>query len=669
MTPARSSDGPRRAGRKSAGSTAASARGAKRPAAATRSARRGAVPAEAGRSPENAGSRTRRGTTAAPRSAGWSRSRGARPGTASLPRGRRLPRPLKLATGPFRLWSAFCVVAFVLSLFAARLVQLQGIDENDYAAMALAQGAQTVTLEAPRAPIYDRNGVALARTVESAKLVADPTFTKPFATTIAALLHKRLGVDYLGTVDLLRTPHTRYVELARHVKPELAATLVAALARAKLPGVYSVKDTSRVYPDGDVAANVVGFLGADGTGLAGMESTLNSSLAGKNGSATFEVADGQELPLAQSTVKEPVEGTGVRLTLDQDLQFLAQRRLGQAVKQSGGTSGVAVVMDVKSGQLLALADYPTFDPANPQLSPAADYGSRALQDAYEPGSVEKVLTFASLIDAGYVTPRTQITVPATLTRGGHVIHDYFPHGTLHLTAAGVLAKSSNIGTVRAAEQMPKEQLYRYLRSFGLGRPTSIGLGGESAGLLPAGRTWQPLNRDTIAFGQGLSVNAVQMTAAVAAVANSGTYVQPSLIEGRVDSTGAFTPAPPPARHRVVSKRAAAAVGRMMEQVVGPQGTAPAAAIPGYRVAGKTGTAQRVGQSCGCYDGSFTVSFAGFAPADDPRFVVYVVVQQPKNGGGGGSIGGPVFHDLMAAALQKYGVPPTGARSPALRLYW
>lgn len=578
-------------------------------------------------------------------------------------------RQLRLASGPFRLWSAFCVVAFVLSLFAARLVQLQGIDENDYAAMAMAQGATTITLEAPRAPIYDRNGVALAETVDSAKLVADPTYTKPYATQIATYLHQRLGLDYLSTIDLLRKPDTRYVELARQVKPERAKAVVSALGRAKLPGVYSDKDTSRVYPAGDVAANVVGFLGDDGNGLAGIESAFDSSLAGKDGSATFEMADGQQLPLADSTVAEPVEGTGIRLTLDEDLQFLAQRRLAQAVTSAGGSSGVAVVMDVRSGQLLALADYPTFNSADPQQARASNYGSRALQDAYEPGSVEKVLTFAALVDAGYVTPRTKVTVPPTLARGSATIHDYFVHGTLQLTAAGVLAKSSNIGTVLSAEQMPKRQLSGYLSSFGLGSRTDIGLGGESAGLLPPAKSWLPINQDTIAFGQGLSVNAVQMAAAVSAVANGGTYVQPSLIEGRVDSTGAFTPAAPPAHHRVVSKRAAAAVARMMEQVVGPEGTAPDAAIAGYRVAGKTGTAQRVGESCGCYDGSLTVSFTGFAPADDPRFVVYVMVQQPTDGNGGGATGGPVFHDLMAAALQKYGVPPTGSRSPALPIYW
>lgn len=587
---------------------------------------------------------------------------------ANRPAARRRPQ-LKLAAAPFRLWSAFCVVAFILSLFAARLVQLQGIDENHYAALATAKSATTITLEAPRAPIYDRNGVALAETVTSAKLVADPTYTKPYATQIATLLHARLGVDYLGTVHLLRTANTRYVELARHIKPELASAVVTALAKAKLPGVYSDKDTSRLYPGGDVAANVVGFVGSDGNGLAGIEATYDGSLAGKNGSGTFEMADGQQLPLADNTVTQPVEGTGVRLTIDQDLQFLAQRRLAQAVTQAGGKSGVAVVMDVRSGQLLALADYPTYDASAPQQSPASNYGSRALQDVYEPGSVEKVLTFASLIDAGYVTPRTKITVPPTLQRGSHTIHDYFAHPTLHLTAAGVVAKSSNIGTVLATEQMPKHQLYDYLHSFGLGTKTNIGPGGESPGLLPPANSWLNLNRDTIAFGQGLSVNAVQMAAAVSAVANGGTYVQPSLIEGTVDSSGAFTSAPAPARHRVVSKSAAAAVARMMEQVVGSQGTAPEAAIAGYRVAGKTGTAQRVGAHCSCYNGTFTVSFAGFAPADNPRFAVYVVVQRPKDGNGGGSTGGPVFHDLMTATLQKFGVPPTGAHSPALPIYW
>ncbi len=581
---------------------------------------------------------------------------------------RRRRRTLTFSTGPFRLWSSFCVVAFVLSLFAVRLIQLQGIDENDYAAMAATKGATTVTIEAPRAPIYDRNGVALAQAVAAAKIVADPTDASDYATDIAVVLHERLGADYIETVALLRKTSTRYVELARHVKPDLATSVISQLRDAGYPGVYADKDTLRIYPAGDVAANLVGFLTDDGVGAAGFEASLDSTLAGEDGSATFEMADGQQLPLADSTVVAPREGTGIRLTIDQDLQFLAQRRLAQAVQESGGTSGYAVVMDVKTGQLLALADTPTFDPNQRKLSPPEDYGSRALQDVYEPGSVEKVLTFASLIDAGYITPRTRISVPSILPRDDTTINDYFSHGRLRLTATGVMAKSSNIGTVLATQKMPPAELYGYLRDFGFGSRTDVGLQGESNGLLPRPQDWLPITRDTVAFGQGLSVNAVQMAAGIATIANGGVYVRPSLVDGYVDAEGAVTPAPAPDRHRVVSARTASLVARMMEAVVGPDGTAPLANVNGYRVAGKTGTAQRVDSSCGCYRG-FTVSFAGFAPADDPRFVVYVVVQQPTDGNGGGLTGGPVFHDLMAATLQKFGVPPTGQRQPALPVEW
>jgi cell division protein FtsI (penicillin-binding protein 3) len=584
------------------------------------------------------------------------------------PRRRRGPRALSRATGPFRRWRAVCVVAFVLSLFAARLVQLQGIDDNDYAALAMQKNAATVTLEAPRASVYDRNGIALAQSVDAAKLVADPTFTTKNALAIASALHRRLSVDYISTLTLLRKPDTRYVELARHLDPDVAARTVDYLNARRWAGVYVDKDTLRSYPAGDLAANLLGFTGQDNTGLAGFEKSLDSTLAGKDGSATYQMADGQQLPLANETVKEPVEGTGVRLTIDENLQFLAQRRLAVAVKQAGGISGTAVVMDVKTGQLLALADYPSFDPNDYQDYSPANYGSRALKDVYEPGSVEKILTFASLIDAGYVTPRTEIKVPASpMERDGSRIHDYFEHGPLHLTAAGVVAKSSNIGTVLASARMPTQQFYDYLRSFGLGSRTGVGLAGESPGLLPAPSQWLPITHDTVSFGQGLSVNAVQMAAAISAVANGGVYVQPSLVESYVDSAGDVTPASVPQTHRVVSAAAARAVSRMMELVVGPEGTAPDAAIDGYRVAGKTGTAQRPGKD-GEYHG-FTVSFAGFAPADAPRFMVYVVVQKPKDGGGGGSTAGPVFHDLMAATLKKFGVPPTGTTQPALPVTW
>jgi cell division protein FtsI (penicillin-binding protein 3) len=557
----------------------------------------------------------------------------------------------------------------VLSLFGARLIQLQGIDEHDYASLAVEKGAKTVTIETPRAPIYDRNGVALATSVDAAKLVADPTYTSEQAIAIATMLHERLGLDYLTLVRQLRKPDTRYVELARHLDPGKAGDVVSLLNESDLPGVYTADDTLRVYPAGQVAANLLGYVNFRDRGKEGIEQMLDPMLSGKDGTATYLVGpDGEQLPLADQTVVEPEPGTGVRLTIDQDLQFLAQQRLAEAVRSARGSSGAAIVMDVRNGQLLALADYPTFDPNHYSDFTQEDFGSAAIRDVYEPGSVEKVLTFAALIDAGYVSPRTKIRVPAVLPRNGTVINDYFSHGTLRLTAAGVLAKSSNIGTVRAAQTMPSRELAAYLRDFGLGQRTGLELNGESPGLLTPGGQWLPINHDTIAFGQGLSVNAVQMTAAIAAIANGGVYVQPTLVEGFVEENGDVTSPDPPAQHRVVSEHAASQVARMMEGVTGEEGTAPAAMIEGYRVAGKTGTAQRVDPVTGQYSG-FTVSFAGFAPADDPRFAVYVVVQDPQDGNGGGATGGPVFHDLMAAALEKYGVPPTGARAPTLPVYW
>jgi len=626
--------------------------GAKRPAGSSRWVRDrpvGAVPKAPSGSPRTGASRAPR-----PRRAAKTRDR----------------RTITLKTGQFRLWSAFCVVAFVLSLFAARLIQLQGIDENDYAAMARATGAQTVTLEAPRAAIYDRFGVKLAETVDAAKLIADPTFTHGHATEIASVLHRRFGADYLDMVAMLRRPGTRYVELARHLSPQVASGTVDQLNRLGLPGVYSAHDTLRVYPAGDVAASIVGFVKDDGTGGAGVEHALDSELAGTDGSATYQVENGQILPLASSTVVEPKEGTGVRLTLDEDLQFLAQRRLAQAVKGAAADSGVAVVMDARTSQVLALADYPTFN-ANQPPSNMKLWHSAGVYDAYEPGSVQKVLTFSALVDGGYVTPSTKVVVPPVLpVANDKPINDYFYHGTLHLTSAGVVALSSNIGTVRSAAAMPNRELYSYLRAFGLGTAPDIGLSGMSPGTLGDPDTWTPRTRDTIDFGQSVSVTALQMATAISAVANGGEYVAPSLIAGTQSSDGRFTPAPAPERHRVISRAAAHSVTRMMETVVGPDGTAPLGAIRGYSVAGKTGTAQRVNPTCRCYDGSKTVSFAGFAPANAPRFVVYVVIQNPRvSGAGGGGTAGPVFHDLMVSALQKYGVPPTGKREPFLPTTW
>jgi cell division protein FtsI (penicillin-binding protein 3) len=582
----------------------------------------------------------------------------------------RPPRGTRRGSPQLRLRVGFVVIAMVLSVFGARLVQLQGVDPNSYAAMAAAESMENVVLPAERGDILDRNGKPLADSIDGLMVVADPQLTADRAPELARLLYRRLDVDYATTLNRLREEGSRFEYIARRVPSTVATAVLDAAERKGFEGLDTRRDPLRDYPAGDVAANLIGFTGTDEP-LAGLERTFDDQLAGTDGSARFEVGGGNRLPLGENTVTDPVDGQDLHTTIDLDLQWYTQRVLRQTVESSRAESGFAVVMDSRTGELLAVADDPTFDANSPTDSPKADLGSRAMQGVYEPGSVEKVLTVSSLIDLGLVTPRTRIVVPPQLQREDRPINDWFAHGTLHLTLAGVIAKSSNIGTVRAADKFKKGQLFSYLQDFGLGQRTDIGVRGETQGLLPDGSTWTHQMQDRIAFGQSLSVNGVQMAAAVNTIANDGVRVSPSLIEGSATTDdGEVVGTDHTTKHRVVSTRAARDTMRMMEGVVDPEvGIAPAAAVPGYRVAGKTGTAQRVGAECGCYDGTFTVSFAGFAPADDPRFTIYVVVQNPGNGGGGGSVGGPAFSKIMSYALKRYAVPPTGTQPSRLPVEW
>ena len=570
-----------------------------------------------------------------------------------------------------RLRVGFVLIAMVVSVFAVRLFQVQGLDAQAYVAKARAEGVVTVALPANRGTISDRNGTPLADSVDGLMLVADPTVTVKHASEIAAIFARRLGLDYFDVLERLRKPYTRFQYVARRVPSTTARAIVKELDARGFKGINTRRDPLRSYPADDVAANVVGFMNAEGDAAEGAELMFDTMLSGKDGTATYEVGGGNRIPLGDNSTVPPRSGHDLRLTIDRDVQWYTQRVLRSAVQGAQGVSGAAVVMDSRTGQLLALADYPTFDANQPTLSPRSNLGSRALRDVYEPGSVQKVLTASSLIDAGKVTPDTKITVPAELPRQDRVIHDYFEHKRLRLTLTGVIAKSSNIGTVLAASQFSHHELYRYLRMFGLGQRTDIGVHGESPGVLPDWRKWLQINQDTMAFGQGVAVNAVQMAAAVNVVANGGVYVKPSLVKGQATtSAGTVVGSDTTTERRVISARAARQTTGMLEAVTNPDtGTAGVAAVEGYRVAGKTGTAQRVGKRCGCYNGTFTVSFVGFAPADAPRFLVHVVVHDPKNGGGGGSIGGPAFHKIMSYLLQKYAVPPTGAKAPTPTIEW
>jgi cell division protein FtsI (penicillin-binding protein 3) len=571
----------------------------------------------------------------------------------------------------FRLRLSILCIGFVLSLFAARLFQLQGVDANAYASMAEDESTQTVELHAGRGAIVDRNGVELASTVDAVALTADPTMTADDATRIAAVLQSRLGLDYFETVERLRAPDTRFVYLARRVPLWKANDVMSKLDRANLVGVFTERDPLRTYPDGDAASTLVGVVGADGVGLSGLEYEFDDLLAGVDGQATYILSpSGERIPLSDAIVDDPEPGIGLQTTIDRDVQWWSDRRLTRAVRDTGSDWGTAITIDVRTGEIVQFSQYPGFDPNQVGSLDEEDMVNRGAQYVYEPGSVEKVLTYSALADAGEVTPRTRIEVPGAYLVDGYEINDDWSHGTIRLTATGAIAKSSNIAAILASQRLSAGELYDYLRSFGLGEETGVGLPGESPGILADADSWSDSQRATIAFGQGLSVTAVQMAAALAAVANDGVYIEPTLLTGYVQPDGSVEPADEPESHRVISEDAARMVAKMMTATTQDGGTAPLAAIPGYRVAGKTGTAQRVDQdTLGYVPGQRTISFGGFAPADDPRFLTYVVLDNPKDGSFGGTGAGPVFHDIMSMVLQRYGIPPTGAKPVRIPLEW
>lgn len=597
------------------------------------------------------------------------------------------PRTLKLGRSTLRLRLTFGVMAFVLSLFAGRLVLLQGVDPDSYALAASKENNKTSVLHASRGSITDRNGVEFSVTEDTVAITADPKQTKPVAAQLVSILAPKLtGITTADKLLAQLSGTGRYVKLAGEVSPEtwneIQAEMKAgnkvlaqqnkgkpdSLKAPALLGIYTEADPIRSHPNGSIAATVVGITGDDGKGLSGLEYGLNSKLSGQDGKSMYEVdRNGNKIPNANHTVEEPRPGVGAQLTLDADLQWFAEKRIEEAVKKYKASGGTVIVTEVKSNEILAMANYPTFDP-NAKKFKSGDLKNPALERTYEPGSVQKVVTMAALADAGLIDLNTKLQVPGSIPVGASRVKDHWDHGKLNLTIAGVIAKSSNVGTIMAAQQMRIPQFVKYLHDFGFGEPTGLGFPGESKGRLMQGDEWPEITRSNVAFGQGLSVNAVQEASAVNAVANGGVYVPPKLVRNWIQPNGGLTPnesAPP---RRVVSEKAAKEVATMMEAVTADKGTAPQAAIDGYLVAGKTGTAQQVDSACGCYR-KWATSFAGFAPADNPRFVVYVVLHDPTGARGGGFQGGPVFRDVMSYALQKYAVPPTGAKQQNVPTTW
>ena len=578
---------------------------------------------------------------------------------------RRPPLRLPLASAQRRLHTMLIVVAMALSLCAGRLLQLQGFDSSSYSVDAL---TRTLPLLPARGEITDRNGLVLAATQPAVAVTADPTLTAPQAVEIAGVLAGHLGMSEAELMPLLTKTGTHFVYIKKKVPALTYSALATEMSSRHLHGIFRESDPIRTYPNGSVGASVVGFVGADGKGLAGLEHSLDTQLAGVEGKETYESApNGSKIPLGRSSITPASNGLSYQLTLDSEVQWVAERRLAEQVAKTRADSGFAIVLDVKTGQVIALANSPTYDSSRPQAARAEDRGNRAISAPYEPGSVEKVLTSAALIDSGTANPSTRVVIPHRIASDGHSIKDFFPHGTLHYTMRGVIADSSNIGTALLTRQLDRETLHQYLMSFGLGHTTRIELPGESAGIMPKA-DMSDGQRDRVAFGQAIAVTGIQEASAVAGIVNNGIYNSPTVIKKATDGEGREVALPRTPPRRVISAKSSAQVRELMQAVIDSVNGQRNLKLDRYTSGGKTGTAQRADTSCGCYRG-YVTSFLGFAPLDDPQILTYVVISNPRAGDTGTITAAPAYRDIMNFALPRYSVVPDAERHRPLPTQW
>ncbi|MBM3722055.1 MAG: penicillin-binding protein 2, partial [Actinobacteria bacterium] len=536
----------------------------------------------------------------------------------------------------------------LIAVFSIRLIDVQAVRAAGYASFADNELTKRSVIMAPRGAITDINGVEFARSVSSYRILVDQVIVD-YPKKLAALAAPILDMNEEALAQQL-VGERRYVVIAKSVKPSVWRALEKAVEdyndevikteggmQKRLLGFFAERIYAREYPEGELGAAVIGFVNQAGQGAAGLEYSMNSKLAGVNGEYTYSNAAGTIIPGTQKITAEERRGNTIRLTIDRDVQWVAQESIRKAVQKAKALSGTVIVMDPATGHIIAHASFPSFTPGKTQGVDPYHWQNPSVQEVYEPGSTGKVITFAAAIEEGKIEPESIMTVPYKLKRSIKVFKDHDPHPTLKLTLSGALATSSNTAAIKVGEMISNEKLHSYLKKFGVSVKTGSGLPGEESGKLLDVKDWSGTTAPTVAFGQGYSVTAMQATSVFATIANDGVKVTPTLIAGHSDAAGRYTPSEKQSSERVISKETAVKMRLMMESVVSSAGTAAGAAISGYRVAGKTGTARRINDTCGCYRG-YTASFIGFAPADKPEYVVSVTIQDPKGVYYGGYLG-------------------------------
>ncbi|WP_349828434.1 peptidoglycan D,D-transpeptidase FtsI family protein [Brevibacterium litoralis] len=560
-----------------------------------------------------------------------------------------------------RMWFLVVGCLVVMVVIAARLVAIQGMDQMQLAQQALASRLVTKTLPAERGTITAADGTVLADNAARYRLVVDqqnidlyededgePLGAWGAAEAIAPILETDPGLVF-EKLDGDR----RWNPVAEGLTAEVWGEIRAL----GIPGLTTEEYSIRTYPAGAVGGNLLGFVSTDGEALAGLELKYDDVLQGVDGEQQYERgARGDYIPLGDSNITPAVDGQGLRTTIDPTIQYYAQQAIGDAVAEHEAEWGSVVIREPDTGRVLAVAEAPSVDPNDYGSSEIEDMGARSFTHLFEPGSTAKMITAAALIEEGLVTPETEFTVPYEWTApNDEVFKDSHSHPDQKLTFAGIMAESSNTGTILAGDELSLEQRHDYLSDFGFGQRSAVDFPGGTGGILHPVEDWDGRTKYTVMFGQGVAATAIQTAEAFSVIANDGVAVPTQLVSGTVGSSGAVTPVDPGEGTRVVSADTAAQVSAMLEGVVA-EGTGGPAAVPGYRVAGKTGTSQAPSDSGG-YDG-YTSSFVGYAPAEDPEVVVSVTLQRPRKGYYGGTSAAPVFSDVTGFTLRHLGVPPS-----------
>lgn len=557
------------------------------------------------------------------------------------------------------------LLTLLFAVFAARLVLVQVVQGPALAEEARAERLRTFDIEAPRGQILDAHGNVLATSGERVHVAVNQR-------AVAGFVHRDGDGEVIGTgaaaaADLLapildRDPaelggqmvgDRTWVYLAKDLDPSVWREIRAL----GIAGIEPEWTTVREYPNGATAGNLIGFVGVDGVGLAGLELTYDESLTGIPGSETVEIGNGgQVIPTGTNEVVEAQQGSTLHTTIDRDLQFFAQQQVDATAAQYGAEWAGVAVMEIGTGNLVALAGSGTVDPNDPGATETSDRNSRAVTDPYEPGSTGKLLTIAAAMNEGLITPESSFLVEGAHDFDGQVINEHTWHEPLDMTTTGIVAISSNVGTVMIGNLLDDEVRYEYMQDFGFGSSTGLGLPGESAGIMSPPESWDPRTRMTTMFGQGYAITLVQNVAMVGTIGNDGLYMAPRLVSSIARPDGTVDVPETPEDRQVLTPETAQSMLDMMESVVQEGGSGEKAAIPGYRVSGKTGTAQTADAN-----GQLTqvvANFVGVVPSDDPKFAVAVVVYKPTSGIYGGTIAAPLFQTVATDALERYGVPPS-----------